>query len=299
MTDQANRQPKDKICAYEYTVRRGDSFYLIAHRLGVPLRDLLEANSDVNPARLMVGDVLCIPMEEDGSFMEFSIGQGCDRLSGKAFLDYADRVARRAYYNKPGSPERQQGMDFLWWLWAGRNSPIFGRDRMTTFERRFIADESTHVETKNAYYHLYNDPAVCEGILKEFGLEGSHCHIINGHVPVKSKKGESPVKGGGRLVVIDGGFCKAYQKTTGIAGYTLIYNSNCFRLVAHEPFVGKTAAIQKNYDIASTTQVFERLESRAMILQTDIGRKLQGQIDELIDLVSAFRSGAIVESHKT
>ena len=251
--------------------------------------------------RIYNGNLLfhgCIPMEEDGSLMEFSIGQGCDRLSGKAFLDYADRVARRAYYSKPASPERQQGMDFLWWLWAGRNSPIFGRDRMTTFERRFIADAATHTEPKNAYYTLYNDPAVCEGILKEFGLEGPHCHIINGHVPVKSKKGESPVKGGGRLVVIDGGFCKAYQKTTGIAGYTLIYNSACFRLVAHEPFVGRAAAIRKNYDIASTTQVFERLESRAMILQTDIGRKLQGQIDELVDLVAAFRSGAIVESHK-
>ncbi len=251
--------------------------------------------------RIYNGNLLfhgCIPMEADGAFMRFSIGHGCDGLSGKAFLDYADRVARRAYYNKPGSPDRQQGMDFLWWLWAGRNSPIFGRDRMTTFERRFIADESTHVEAKNAYYTLYNDPAVCEDILKEFGLEGPHCHIINGHVPVKSKKGESPVKGGGKLVVIDGGFCKAYQKTTGIAGYTLIYNSACFRLVAHEPFVGRAAAIRKNYDIASTTQVFERLESRAMILQTDIGRKLQGQIDELIDLVAAFRSGAIVESHK-
>ena len=251
--------------------------------------------------RICNGNLLfhgCIPMDADGAFMRFSIGHGCDGLSGKAFLDYADRVARRAYYNKPGSPDRQQGMDFLWWLWAGRNSPIFGRDRMTTFERRFIADASTHVEAKNAYYTLYNDPAVCEDILKEFGLEGPHCHIINGHVPVKSKKGESPVKGGGKLVVIDGGFCKAYQKTTGIAGYTLIYNSACFRLVAHEPFVGRAAAIRKNYDIASTTQVFERLESRAMILQTDIGRKLQGQIDELIDLVAAFRSGAIVESHK-
>ena len=240
----------------------------------------------------------CIPMHEDGSLMRFSL-MGCGGLSGREFLDYADVVARRAYYNKVGSPERQQGMDFLWWLWAGRNSPIFGRDRMTTFERRFIADESTHAESKNAYYTLYNDPAVCEGILKDFGLEGPHCHIINGHVPVKSKKGESPVKGGGKLIVIDGGFCKAYQKTTGIAGYTLIYNSSCFRLVAHEPFVGRAAAIRKNYDIASTTQVFERLESRAMIRQTDIGRRLQGQIEELIDLVAAFRSGAIVESHKS
>ncbi len=239
----------------------------------------------------------CIPMHQDGAFMSFSIG--CKNLSGREFLDYADLTARRAYYNKPGSPERQFGMDFLWWLWCGRNSPIFGRDRMTTFERRFVADETTHVETKNAYYTLYNDPAVCEGILKEFGLEGPHCHIINGHVPVKSKKGESPVKGGGRLIVIDGGFCKAYQKTTGIAGYTLIYNSMCFRLVAHEPFVGRAAAIRKNWDIASTSQIFERLERRATIEDTDNGRRMQEQVDDLLDLLRAYRSGAIVESHKT
>ena len=239
----------------------------------------------------------CIPMGLDGSLLSFSIG--CKSLSGREFLDYADLTARRAYYNKPGSPERQFGMDFLWWLWCGRNSPIFGRDRMTTFERRFVADESTHVETKNAYYTLYNDPAVCEGILKEFGLEGSHCHIINGHVPVKSKKGESPVKGGGRLIVIDGGFCKAYQKTTGIAGYTLIYNSMCFRLVAHEPFVGRAAAIRRNWDIASTSQIFERLERRATIEDTDNGRRMQEQVDDLLDLLRAYRSGAIVESHKT
>ena len=239
----------------------------------------------------------CIPMYEDGSLIPFSIG--CKGLSGRDFLDFADLNARRAYYNKPGSPERQQGMDFLWWLWCGRNSPIFGRDRMTTFERRFIADEATWVETKNAYYRLYNDPAVCEGILKEFELEGPHCHIINGHVPVKSKKGESPVKGGGRLIVIDGGFCKAYQKTTGIAGYTLIYNSACFRLVAHEPFVGKAEAIRKNWDIASTSEIFERLDSRATITDTDNGRRMQEQVDDLLDLLRAYRSGAIVESHHT
>lgn len=239
----------------------------------------------------------CIPMKADGQLMSFSIG--CKNLSGRAFLDYADLTARRAYYNKPGSPERQQGMDFLWWLWAGRNSPIFGRDRMTTFERRFIADESTWVEAKNAYYTLYNDPAVCEGILQEFGLEGEHCHIINGHVPVKSKKGESPVKGGGKLIVIDGGFCKAYQKTTGIAGYTLIYNSACFRLVAHQPFVGRAGAIRKNWDIASTSQIFERLDSRSTIHDTDNGRRMQEQVDDLLDLLRAYRSGAIVESHQT
>ena len=239
----------------------------------------------------------CIPMAADGRLLSFSVG--CKDLSGKEFLDYADLTARRAYYNRPGSPERQFGMDFLWWLWCGRNSPIFGRDRMTTFERRFVEDESTHTETKNAYYTLYNDPAVCEGILKEFGLEESHSHIINGHVPVKSRKGESPVKGGGRLIVIDGGFCKAYQKTTGIAGYTLIYTSACFRLVAHQPFAGREEAIRKNWDITSTSQIFDRLERRATIHDTDNGRRMQAQVDDLLDLLRAYRSGAIVESHKT
>ena len=238
----------------------------------------------------------CIPMTRDGQLMSFSIG--CDNLSGKAFLDYADKTARRAYYSKPGSKEREFGMDFLWWLWAGRNSPIFGRDRMTTFERRFIADEDVHAEPKNAYYQLYNDPAVCDALLAEFGLDGPQCHIINGHIPVKSKKGESPIKAGGKLLVIDGGFCKAYQSTTGIAGYTLIYNSNCLRLVAHEPFAGRAEAIRRNQDIASTTQIFERLDNRQKIAETDIGRQLQEQIDDLMALLAAYRSGAIAEDRK-
>ena len=189
-------------------------------------------------------------------------------------------------------------MDFLWFLWAGRNSPIFGRDRMTTFERRLIKDESTWTESKNPYYQFINDPAVCDRLMAEFGLEGPHCHIINGHVPVKSKKGENPIKAGGKLLIIDGGFCKAYQPTTGIAGYTLIYNSACFRLVSHQPFVGRAHAIRKNQDIASTSVVFERLEARMKIAQSDVGRQLQEQIDDLMDLLQAYRSGEIVEDHR-
>ncbi len=238
----------------------------------------------------------CIPMTEDGQVMVFDTPEG--KLSGKAFLDYADQTARRAYYSNPGSPERVSGMDFLWFLWAGRNSPIFGRDRMTTFERRLILDESTWTEPKNAYYRHCNDPEVCVRLLKEFGLEGAHCHIINGHVPVKSKKGESPIKGGGKLLVIDGGFSRAYQPTTGIAGYTLIYNSSCLRLVSHEPFVGREEAIRENQDIASTSKIFERLETRMKIAGTDVGRQLQEQIHDLLALLAAFRSGAIVENHK-
>lgn len=138
---------------------------------------------------------------------------------------------------------------------------------------------------------------MCDKILREFGLEEAHGHIVNGHVPVKSKKGESPVKGGGKLLVIDGGFCKAYQKTTGIAGYTLIYNSNCMRLVSHQPFAGRERAITENWDISSSSQVLERMDQRMKIRQTDIGRNLQEQIRDLKDLVVAYRSGEIVESH--
>ena len=238
----------------------------------------------------------CIPMNEDGTLMCFTIG-GKER-SGKRFLDYAEKTARKAYYDKRGSEERQFGMDFLWWLWAGRNSPIFGRDRMTTFERRFIADESTWVEPKNAYYTYYQDPAVCDWLLKEFGLEGEHCHIINGHVPVKVRKGESPIKGGGKLIVIDGGFSRAYQATSGIAGYTLIYNSRHYRIVSHQPFAGKWNAVHKNDDIRNDSEIFEKMETRMRVSQTDQGIELQDRVNMLMMLLDAYRTGAVTEDHK-
>ena len=238
----------------------------------------------------------CIPMNEDGSLMTFTIG-GKER-SGKRFLDYAEKTARKAYYDKRGSAERQFGLDFLWWLWAGRNSPIFGRDRMTTFERRFIADKDTWAEPKNAYYTYYQDPEVCDRLLKEFGLEGDHCHIINGHVPVKVKKGESPVKGGGKLLVIDGGFSRAYQSTSGIAGYTLIYNSRHYRIVSHQPFAGKWNAVHKNDDIENESVIFEKMETRMRVSQTDEGAELQTRVDDLMLLLEAYRTGAVTEDHK-
>ncbi len=238
----------------------------------------------------------CIPMTEDGGLLSFTIG-GKER-SGRRFLDYAEKTARKAYYDKRGSRERQFGMDFLWWLWCGRNSPIYGRDRMTTFERRFIADERTWVEPKNAYYTYYQDPKICDMLLGEFGLEGPHCHIINGHVPVKAKKGESPVKGGGKLIVIDGGFSKAYQPTSGIAGYTLIYNSRHYRIVSHQPFAGKWNAVHKNSDILNESDIFEKLETRMRIHQTDEGIELQSRVDDLMMLLEAYRSGAVTEDHQ-
>ena len=237
----------------------------------------------------------CIPMTPDGELLRFTIG-GKERC-GREFLDYAEKTARKAYYDKPGSEERQFGMDFLWWLWAGRNSPIFGRDRMTTFERRFLAEESTWAEPKNAYYTFCQDPKVCEMLLREFGLEGAHCHIINGHVPVRVRKGESPIKGGGRLLVIDGGFSKAYQPTSGIAGYTLVFNSRHFRMVSHQPFAGKRAALRQNDDIANEDQIFETMDHRMKVSETDEGRELQAQVDDLLMLLEAYRSGAVAEAH--
>ena len=238
----------------------------------------------------------CIPLTKNGELLTF---RWADReLKGKEFLDFADMAARQAYYHQPGTVERQRGMDFLWFLWAGRNSPIFGRERMTTFERRLIADEAAWAEPKNAYYSLYQDPEICNFILREFGLEGPHCHIINGHVPVKAKKGESPIKGGGRLIVIDGGFCKAYQPTSGIAGYTLICDSYCYRIVSHQPFAGREHAIRENFDITSTAEVFEHMETRQKVADSDIGAALRAQIGDLLALLDAYRDGAVKEDHR-
>ncbi len=237
----------------------------------------------------------CIPMTEDGRLLSFTIG-GRTR-SGREFLDYAEKTARKAYYDKRGTAEREFGMDFLWWLWCGRNSPIFGRDRMATFERHFVDSEVARAEPKNAYYEYYHDPAVCDMLLKEFRLEGPHCHIINGHIPVRAKKGESPIKGDGKLIVIDGGFSRAYQSTSGIAGYTLIYSSRHFRIVSHQPFAGKYDAIHNNHDIDNDSVIFERLESRMKVSETDEGRMLQEQVDDLLQLLMAYRSGAVKEDH--
>ena len=237
----------------------------------------------------------CIPMTEDGKLLSFTIG-GKTR-TGREFLNYAEKTARKAYYDKRGTPEREFGMDFLWWLWAGRNSPLFGRDRMTTFERRFIKDESTWAEPKNAYYAFYHDKAVCEMLLGEFSLDGKHSHIINGHVPVRAKKGESPIKGGGKLIVIDGGFSKAYQATSGIAGYTLIFSSRHFRIVSHQPFAGKYDAIHNNRDIGNDSVIFERMNTRMKVSETDEGKELQAQVDDLMRLLLAYRTGAVKEDH--
>ncbi|MCQ5128983.1 fructose-1,6-bisphosphatase [Butyricicoccus faecihominis] len=237
----------------------------------------------------------CIPMTEDGQFMQFTFDH--KTYSGKALLDYAETVARQGYYAREGTAERQFGKDFLWFLWCGRHSPLFGRDHIATFERRLIADQTIWAEPKNPYYSYYNEDEVCVRILAEFGLEGEHCHIVNGHVPVKTKDGESPIKADGRLIVIDGGFCRAYQPTTGIAGYTLVYDSWGIHLTAHEPFSGKRDAIRNNKDILSTSMAFDRSEARILIGETDIGLRLKRMIGDLKDLLAAYRRGEIKEDN--
>lgn len=233
----------------------------------------------------------CIPFEIDGEFMEAQTENGV--LSGKAYMDYCEKKARQAFYAKRNSMKRIFGQDFMWYLWCGKKSPLFGRFKMTTFERLLIKDEKTHIEEKNPYYKLYNNEEIFEKIAKEFGLTNHMSHIINGHVPVKSIEGESPIKANGRLIVIDGGFCRAYHATTGISGYTLIYSSYGMRLSAHTAFKSREQAIMNNEDIHSQVNIFERVTDRIKNTETDKGKIMQSKIDDLNELVEAYRSGRI------
>ena len=235
----------------------------------------------------------CIPMNKDGSFMEFDTGNCV--LSGKALLDELEKIVRQGHSAPENSPERQKGNDYMWYLWCGKHSPLFGREKMCSFERFFIDDSETHTETRNHYYTLYHDEDACVKILKEFGLSENHGHIINGHVPVIRKKGESPIKANGKLIVIDGGFCRAYQDKTGTAGYTLVYNSYGMRIVTHEPFAGIDNAIKSNKDILSTTKVFDTSENRIRVAQTDDGQTIRNRIEGLSMLLCAYRNGVLKE----
>jgi fructose-1,6-bisphosphatase-3 len=235
----------------------------------------------------------CMPLNEDGQFKDVTLYGRTYR--GKALYDRLDTYIRRAFFST--SPvHRQEGSDILWWIWCSKDSPLFGKDRMATFERYFLEEKSTHEEHKNPYYSLLDREDVVDAILREFGLTGKHCHIINGHVPVK--KGETPMRCNGKLLIIDGGFSKAYQGTTGIAGYTLIFNSWGLRLVAHEPFSSREEAIQKGYDIHSDRVMVEQYTTRLTVGDTDNGKKMNERIRELEELLAAFRNGVIVEKLK-
>ncbi|MCF2557934.1 MAG: fructose-1,6-bisphosphatase [Bacteroidales bacterium] len=231
----------------------------------------------------------CMPLNEDGSFMPIMTAEG--PMEGKPWFDYAERVVRQGYFGTPGSPEKERGVDFFWYLWCGYKSPLFGKKKITTFERCFIEDQATWKEAKNPYYTLMDRVDVVESIVAEFGLDPKTAHIINGHMPVN--KGTNPVHADGRAIVIDGGFAKAYQKKTGIAGYSLIYNSQGFMLAAHEPFISKEMAIQQEVDIHSTPVAQEKFTSRILNKDTDLGGELKKKVEALKKLLYAYRTGLI------
>jgi fructose-1,6-bisphosphatase III len=237
----------------------------------------------------------CIPLNDDGSFKKVKVGATGKEYSGKSLLDRFEILAREGYFYKNNPNAKLYGMDIIWYLWTGTDSPLFGKNKMTTFERYFIAEEEAHVEKKNPYFKYRDDEKICADILEEFGLSSINGHIINGHIPVKSKKGESPIKANGKLLVIDGGFSRAYQGQTGIAGYTLIYNSYGLVLVSHEPFESTQKAIEEEKDILFTTVVLEQEVERKRVVDTDIGVDLVQQIKDLEMLLEAYRKGLIKE----
>lgn len=223
----------------------------------------------------------CIPLDEQGNFEGICIG---DKVyKGKAYLDYADWVVRKVCLDTSTASEE----DFMWYLWAGQKSPLSGR-KIKTFEKMYLVDREMTVEDRNPYYEYYHKEYICNMILREFGLYSPISHIINGHTPVKVSSGEAPVRANGKLVIIDGGFCKAYHQKTGIAGYTLIYNSHCMRLKAHQPFESIKKVLEENKDIESVTDIFETEEKRIRVKDTDVGKTIQRQIDDLEMLLEYY-----------
>lgn len=233
----------------------------------------------------------CVPLNETGGFKKVNVYG--ESYSGKALYDALEKYVRKAFF-AVDEEEKEKGRDILWFIWSSPGSPLFGKDRMATFERYFLAEEETHREKKNPYYSFLDDETVMDGILAEFGL-GADAHIVNGHVPVLQSSGESPAKCGGKVLVIDGGFSKAYQAKTGIAGYTLIYNSYGMMLVAHKPFTSAEEAIANETDIHSERIMVEMAPRRMHVGDTDNGRALKERIGELRELLDAYRSGKIIE----
>ena len=237
--------------------------------------------------RIFNGNLLyhgCVPLDESGNLEGVAFGK--KRYHGREYLDYAERIARRAW----SKDARQKDRDFMWYLWCGRKSPLSGRN-IKTFERTYVLDENTWFEQSNPYYKFYHEEKICNMILHEFGLYSERSHIINGHTPVRTSKGEHPVRANGKLLVIDGGFCKSYHKTTGIAGYTLIFNSHGIRIKSHQPFQSVYAALAENKDIESKSELVETEKERLMVRDTDSGKKIKEDIDGLKMLLQAYRNG--------
>ncbi len=234
-----------------------------------------------------------IPLDENKELKAVRVG--AEKYKGKALMERIDSYVRQAHWSAKESPEHQEAIDFIWYLWCGTDSPLFDKSAMTTFERYFIEDKKTHKEHKGYYYQFRDQQEVCEYILSEFGLDPSDSRIINGHVPVKASKGESPMQAGGKLMLIDGGFSRAYQSSTGIAGYTLIFNSQGLHLVKHEPFSSTKQAIEQMEDIESVSVVREFSKERILVMNTDKGKRIKEEVEDLKKLLKAFRLGLIKE----
>lgn len=238
-----------------------------------------------------------VPLCADGTMKEVEIRPG-HRVRGKQLMYDTGMLIRKAFQADAPADERSYAVDFFLYLWLGPDSPLFDKSKMATFERYFIADHATWHEEKGNFFKLRDSQAVCDSIMDEFQIDGPNRHIINGHVPVHAASGENPIKAGGRLMVIDGGFSKAYHNETGIAGYTLVYHSRGFQLVQHEPFTSTADAIERGTDIKSTTQIVEMASQRMLIKETDKGKELQTQIDDLEELLVAYRHGLITEKDR-
>ncbi len=234
----------------------------------------------------------CIPMDMEGNFLSFNV-RGKE-VSGKALYDELERWIRKARFSSV-EEEKRYGRDIMWFIWSNERSPLFGKDKMTTFERYFLADKASHKESKNAYYSLIDDKKTVKKIFNEFGIDFESGHIVNGHVPVKLKDGESPVHCDGKVLIIDGGFSKAYQGVTGIAGYTLVANSHGMKMVALEPFVSIEDAVKNEYDIHSSTTLVDYESRRALVADTDKGKEMKETIEDLKKLMDAYKTGAIRE----
>ena len=267
--------------------------FLISDRLQAHVQQLLLHGSMYGVYNSNLLFHASVPMNEDGTLKEVCVeGQN---VAGRELMERVEQLVRTAYDDDGDSIERQRACDYFWYLWCGCDSPLFDKSKMSTFERYFIDDKSTHKEAKGWYYSLRADANICDHIMDAFGVSGKHRHIINGHVPVRASNGENPIKADGKLMVIDGGFAKAYHNTTGIAGYTLVYHSRGFQLVQHAPFTSTEEAILNGTDIKSTTQIVEMMGHRAMVNDTDKGAELREQIADLEKLLVAYRRGFIKE----
>ena len=235
----------------------------------------------------------CVPINDDLTFMEMIIHN--KKYKGKALLDEYEDILRKGYLNREAGSDNNRYLDYVWYQWEGKASSLFGKDKMTTFERLYVEDKATHFEHKNAYYKQRHNIELCNMILTEFGLDPYKGHIINGHTPVKENRGENPLKANGKLIVIDGGFSKAYQATTGLAGYTLLYNSFGMQLVSHQPFTSVKDALVNESDIVSTRRIVDKELERKTVRETDVGQRLTEQVNDLQALLAAYYDGRLVE----